>query len=235
MRVLAFNCSPKMDKGNTALVLGPFLDGMREKGAEVELYYVKKLKINPCQGELNCYLKTPGECFQEDDMQLLYPKLRESDMWVFATPVYWDGVTGPMKNLMDRLTPLSGPFYEVRDGKCTVTLRDGVRYGKVALVSTAGCWEMANFDALIVHIKAFCVTACKTFAGALLRPHADVLKTIIDEGAGEHILDAARESGRQLVTRGEMSPEILGVVSREVMSRERYIERMNHEIRKALR
>jgi multimeric flavodoxin WrbA len=35
MKVLAFNCSPKMSKGNTALILNPFLDGMREEGATV--------------------------------------------------------------------------------------------------------------------------------------------------------------------------------------------------------
>ena len=41
-----------MDKGITALVLGPFLEGMGEAGAEVELFYTQKLGINPCQGNL---------------------------------------------------------------------------------------------------------------------------------------------------------------------------------------
>jgi len=43
MKVLAFNCSPKMDKGSTALILTPFLDGMREAGATVEIFYTRKL------------------------------------------------------------------------------------------------------------------------------------------------------------------------------------------------
>ena len=60
MKVLVFNGSPNMDKGNTALILSPFVEGMREEGVEVELQYVKRLKINPCQGEMNCWLKTPG-------------------------------------------------------------------------------------------------------------------------------------------------------------------------------
>jgi len=32
MKVLAFNCSPRMDNGNTALILNPFLEGMKEVG-----------------------------------------------------------------------------------------------------------------------------------------------------------------------------------------------------------
>lgn len=47
---------------------------MRESGAEVELFYVKKLKIGPCQGEFDCWVKTPGKCFQQDGMQMLLPK-----------------------------------------------------------------------------------------------------------------------------------------------------------------
>ncbi len=47
MKVLAINSSPKMDKGNTAMILNPFLEEMREAGAEVELFYTRKLNIKP--------------------------------------------------------------------------------------------------------------------------------------------------------------------------------------------
>jgi len=45
MKAVAINSSPSMGEGNTALVLDPFLQGMREVGAEVELFSTKKLKI----------------------------------------------------------------------------------------------------------------------------------------------------------------------------------------------
>ena len=62
MKILAFNSSPKMDKGNTALILNPFLEGARAAGGDVEVFCTKTLNINPCQGEFNCWLKTPGKC-----------------------------------------------------------------------------------------------------------------------------------------------------------------------------
>ena len=156
MKVIAINSSPMMGNGNTALVLDPFLEGVREAGAEVELFYTKTLDINPCQGEFNCWLKTPGRCFQQDDMQMLLPKLASADVLVLATPVYVDGITGPMKNLLDRIIPLAEPFFELRDGHCRHPGREGSSSAKVVLVSNCGFWELDNFDPLLVHMQAIC-------------------------------------------------------------------------------
>jgi len=167
---------------------------MREAGAEVELFYTKKLKINPCTGEFDCWLKNPGKGYQDDDMNMLYPKLREADILVFATPVYVDGIPGPMKNLMDRLLPLLQPFVELRNGHCRHPLREGTEYGKVVLVSNCGFWEMNNFDPLLVHMKAFCKNASRQFAGAVLRPHGPELRRMIKKGLPiDDILEAAKE------------------------------------------
>ncbi len=236
MKVLAFNCSPKMDKGNTALILNPFLEGIREAGAEVELFYTKKLKINPCQGEFNCWLKTPGKCFQKDDMQMLYPKLREADVLIFATPVYVDGMSGPMKNLLDRMIlPGVQPFFELRDGHCRHPLREGTKHGKVVLVSNCGFWEMDNFDPLLVQMKAFCRNAAREFAGALLRPHGGALRPMLEMGAPVNdIFEAAKEAGRQLVRDGEMSAVTLNNISRELLPQEMYIQRINQRFQQAL-
>jgi len=234
-KVLAFNSSPNMDKGNTALILTPFLEGMREAGAEVELLYTKKLKINPCQGEFNCWLKTPGKCFQKDDMQMLHPKLRQADIWVFATPVYVDGVSGPMKNLLDRLIPLVQPFVELRDDHYRHPLREDAKHGKVVLVSNCGFWEMDNFDPMLVHMKAACKNMSREFAGALLRPHGGGLRPMKEMSAPlDDIFEAAKEAGRQLVRDGEMSAETLATVSRELMPREMYLQTLNEFFQQTL-
>jgi multimeric flavodoxin WrbA len=235
-KVLAFNCSPRMDRGNTALLLHPFLDGLRDLGAEVELFYTRKLDIRPCEGRFRCWLRTPGECFQRDDMQMLYPRLREADVWVFATPVYTDGVSGPMKNLMDRTVALMEPFFELRDGHSRHPKREGVKGGQVVLVSNCGLWEMDNFDPLLAHMKAFSANAAREFAGALLRPHGQALRFAVEKGIStEDIFAAAREAGRQLLSDGEMSPTTLEVVSRPVLPLQEYMEAVDTAFERILR
>jgi len=224
-----------MDKGNTAAILTPFLDGVKEAGAEVELFYTKKLKIKPCQGEFNCWVKTPGECFQRDDMDMLRPKLGEADVWVLATPLYVDGITGPLKNLIDRIIPLLQPFFELRDDHNRHPRRAGTRDGKMVLVSNCGFWEMDNFDALVVHVEAICKNLDIEFAGALLRPHGPALKRMLEIGGlVEDVIEAAREAGRQLVRDGRISPETLATVSRELMPRDDWIQVANQSFQQQI-
>lgn len=236
MKVIAFNSSPRMDKGNTARILNPFLEGMKEAGAEVEFYYTKKMKIKPCQGELHCWLVTPGKCFQDDDMNALYPKVPAADILVFAAPVYVDAVNGQMKLLMDRMVATIEPFIEMRDGHCRHTTRENYNpNGKVVLVSNCGFWEMDNFDPLIVHMKAACKNMKREFAGALLRPHGPAMATMLEMGMPlDDVFDAAREAGRQIVRDGKMKPDTLAAVSRELMPLDVYLAGANQYFRQEL-
>ena len=235
MKAIAINASPMMDKGNTAAILTPFLDGMREAGAEVEVYYTKKLNITLCQGEFDCWFKTPGKCFQKDDMEILLPKLAEADIQVFATPLYADGVSGPLKNLWDRTTPLGYPRLELRDGHCCLPQREGNGAGKVVLVSNCGFWEMDNFDPLLVHMKARCWYTNQEFAGALLRPHGPALKIMAARGDPVNdVFEAARAAGCQLVQKGQMSSQTLATVSRTLMPLEAYVQFLNRGFQQAL-
>jgi multimeric flavodoxin WrbA len=129
-----------MEKGRTAILLTHFLDGMKEAGASVELFYAKRLNIRPCTGEIDCWYKNPGHCYIQDDMQSLYPKLRDADILVLATPVYIP-LPGQMQNLINRLLPLiDGQFRKKQNGRTRARFRPDVKIRKIALVSTSGWW-----------------------------------------------------------------------------------------------
>jgi multimeric flavodoxin WrbA len=235
MNVLAVNSSPKKGRSNTSLILDPFLDGLKEAGAKVELVYTRDLDINPCTGEFHCWVKHPGECYQKDDMQRLYPKLREADILVFATPLYVDGITGPLKNLLDRMIPLVEPAFELREGHCRHPIRATTKKGKLVLVSNCGFWELDNFDSAIVHMKAVCKNMSREFAGALLRPHGPAVQHMQRSGLPmADVFAAAKEAGRQLIRDGQISDETLQKVSRELVPLAVYVEEINNAFSQAL-
>jgi multimeric flavodoxin WrbA len=237
LKALAINSSPRKGKGNTALILDPFLEGMKEAGAEVELYYTNDLKVNPCQGDLSCWLRTPGECIHKDDMSWLATKVTQADILILASPVYCDGITGPMKTLIDRLVPAAEPFFEIRDGHIRHPHRQKEnRSKKMVLVSNCGFWEMDNFDPLLVYLKAFSKNAGTEFAGALLRPHGPALRSMIEMGTPvEDVLEAAKDAGRQIVRDGNMSLETLSTVSRELIPKDTYIQIVNQHFHEELK
>jgi len=216
-----------MDAGNTAMILAPFLEGMKEAGADVELLYTKKLNIAPCNGDMSCWFGHPGECGMKDDMQAVLAKIGKADILVWASPVYYSGITGPLKNFMDRQLPMHMLGEE-----------QGGQRKKVVLVSTCGAWEMDMFDPLLVQMNAIYKRpdGGSDFAGALLRPHAEAMKEFIKAGETRQtdgVIQAAREAGRQLVKEGRISEEILGDVSRPLISQEVYYKAAAEQLSQA--
>jgi len=235
MKVIAINGSPNMDQGNTARILNPFLDGMTSAGAEVELFYTRKLKINPCLGDFNCWFNTPGKCLHNDDMDMLNHKLDEADITIYSTPLYADGVSGPLKNVIDRQVSRGNPTLEFRDGECRHPPSKDQKPGKLILVSSCGLWEMSHFDPVLVHMKAYCKNMIWDFMGALLRPHAPAMSFL--DGLGityDDIFEAAREAGKQMITDGSMSEKTIQMVGRELMPPEEYVNRLNQLVRTVL-
>jgi multimeric flavodoxin WrbA len=217
-----------MDKGNTALILNPFLEGIREAGGEVEIFYTGKLKIDPCKGEHFCWDKMPGQCRLSDDMQLLYPMLRKANILVLATPVYAP-LPCEMQNLINRLMPLMNPSIEIRDDRTRAKFRQDVKISKIVLVSSCGWWEKGNFGTVLRIVDELAEDLSIEFTGALLRPHAYFMRE--DNKKTRNILKAAKRAGYQLIKKGRISPEILNVISCELVSLEIYIQTNNQVYR----
>ncbi len=228
IKAVAINGSPRMEKGNTAALLAPFVQGMADAGCEVELFYTGRLKIKPCAcGEMACWYRTPGECCIKDDMQQFYPRLREANILILATPVYIP-LPGDMQNVINRLCPLVRPLLDFRDGRTRASFRDEVAVRQMVLVSTGGWWEKENMGTVVRIVQELAEDASVEFTGALLRPHAFLMK---EEGqltpAGEAVLNAANRAGRQLVTDGRMEQATLDEVSRPLISEEELRRRYN--------
>ncbi len=227
-RVLAINSSPNMGNGNTARILNPFIEGIKDAGAEVELFYPRKMKIGPCLGCLKCWTETPGECIISDDMNGMLQKIKDADILVFATPLYWDGVSGLMKMFMDRMTPLGEPFIEIIDGRSRHPVREGFAHGKLVLVSTCGFFEEINFEPMLIHMKAVADNLRREFAGALLRANAMSIRPAEHFNISlDDIYEAAKKAGVELIEDGKMSEETIAHVGREFITLEQFAENAN--------
>ena len=96
--------------GNTDRLAQAFIEGA-EKHNTVKTISVADYKINPCIGCNSCFTRENHQCFQHDDMDMVYEKLKTADMLVIASPVYFYGISAQLKAIIDRLhTPMRNEF-----------------------------------------------------------------------------------------------------------------------------
>lgn len=97
--------------GNTEILANAFIDGINQQENTVEVISVKGKRINGCTGCDFCYKDSSHNCAQKDDMQEIYEKLADADIFVIATPVYFYGVSSQLKSIIDRLhNPIRNTF-----------------------------------------------------------------------------------------------------------------------------
>ena len=96
-----------------------------------------------------------------------------------------------------------------------------MRIGKIALVATGGWWEKGRFGTVVRIAEELAEDASVALAGAVLRPHAFVIRSqgeLTEDG--EAVLEAVRQAGYELVSEGAMSEETLDTVSRPLIGEE---------------
>ncbi|MBA7634470.1 putative NAD(P)H-dependent FMN-containing oxidoreductase YwqN [subsurface metagenome] len=105
-KILAVVGSPRRN-GNTDILVSRIAEGARTKGATVDELYLGDFTIKECDGCHKCW--EGEECGKNDEMCNIYPKIIQSDVIIFGTPVYWYGPTGLMKVFIDRFVYFNPP------------------------------------------------------------------------------------------------------------------------------
>ena len=218
--VMVVNGSARGRKGHTAFVLTPLIEGMKNAGAKVELLYSKDQKIRPCIGCFKCWGETIGECFIEDDMQKIYPKLRETDILVLAIPVYIP-LPGMMQNFINRLCPLVEPLLEYKYGRTRAKFHVNVNISKILGVITGGWWEVENLSVVFKIIEELALNVSTEFSGAILRPHAYALREETEKN--KEILSTLESIGEKFIREGKVDQEDLTNVSQPLLDKEDYV------------
>lgn len=231
-KVLAFNGSPNKEHGITNTILTSFLKGMRDAGADVELLYTQDLDIKPCRSDIACWIKTPGTCFQKDDMNMVLSKFLEADVIVLASPLYCYCVTATMKTMIDRMIPIAEPMLGLAGDSCRHSRRLYVKKNQqLVLVSTCGFYTTDGFDPLTSMIKKVSIDFGLEYKGALLRPHGFMIPYMKHNGIKTDIFEIAESLGSQLIINETMSEEDLSKIGKDLATCEEYVKLFNNNLR----
>ena len=158
MFVLGLQGSPRT-RGNTNMLLSTFLDEAERLGAHTHDVNVARLQISPCEECGTC--EEEGFCPIDDDMQQIYSLLRQADIIVMATPVFFYGPTAQMKALIDRSQALWARKYVHK-------LSDPGRKWRRGFLLSLGATRGKNlFEGITLTAKYFFDAVGASFEGSL--------------------------------------------------------------------
>ncbi|MDD3222887.1 MAG: flavodoxin family protein [Lachnospiraceae bacterium] len=136
MEIVLLQGSPNK-KGSTNILVKEFTKGAEASGHNVLRFDVADMNIKPCSGCVACGYE--GPCIQKDDNQKIRKAILNADMIVFATPLYYYGMTAQLKTVIDRF--------------CAYNTSINRKHMKSALLTVAWNSDNWTFDALNSHYQ----------------------------------------------------------------------------------
>lgn len=135
MEIITLQGSPRK-KGNTAKVLSWIEEELVALGHDVESIFLNTKNLKGCLACGKCKQKpdTVG-CIQTDDIPEILEKMTRAELVIFASPLYFWGVSAQLKTVIDRTYSLYVDYHQPGHA----SLVDGQR--QALLVTGAGPYE----------------------------------------------------------------------------------------------
>ena len=148
-KIVILKGSPRLN-GNSSTLANQIAAGAKESGAELAIFDLHNMDIAPCDACETCQ-ETDGVCIIKDDMQILYPKLRQADAIVLASPIYWFTISAQLKLCIDRWYAFeSASGNALRGKKFAIVLA----YGDTDLHSSGGINAIHTLESTCRYIGA---------------------------------------------------------------------------------
>ena len=103
--IVILNGSPRKT-GNTSVLVKSFTDGTESVGNTVTEFFLDKMDIHGCKGCFGGHSSQKCPCVQKDDMAQIYPAVKDCDVVVLASPLYYWTMSGQLRTALDRLFAL---------------------------------------------------------------------------------------------------------------------------------
>lgn len=136
MKIVLLQGSPNI-KGSTNILAEEFTKGAESAGHQVIRFDLDRMDMKPCTGCVSCGYE--GPCVLKDDNQKIREAILSADMMVFATPLYYYGMSAQLKTVIDRF--------------CAYNSSITKKHMKSALLTVAWNNDNWTFDALEAHYQ----------------------------------------------------------------------------------
>lgn len=227
MKVLAINSSLRTGgESRSELLLSHLVEGMRKADAEVEVINLREYNVKYCLGCYSCWTKTPGVCRYKDDMSnILFPKFLESDIVVYATPLFHRSFTAPLKAFIERTLPAALPYLESDNERTNHPIR--VKVPDFVLLSVAGFPEMEEFKLLSDLAQYNFNTNHSRLLAEIYRPSSQVLTNPLYKEATNDILDAVSQAGQEIIQDGKVASMTMARITQPLQEKADMIKMSN--------
>ena len=159
MLMLGLQGSPRK-KGNTNYLLSAFMQAGEKSGARTRIIDVTRKNIVPCKEYVVCEKK--GFCPIEDDVKdEIYPLLREAEIVVVATPIFFYNMTAQLKAVVDRCQTFWARKYKLKLKDPGAVMRRGF------LLAVAATKGKNLFEGLQLTTQYFFDAIAARFEGSL--------------------------------------------------------------------
>lgn len=117
-KIVILNGEPGNNKDSISDYLQNLEVELQTDGKEVKSYHLNKLEVKHCTGCFDCWLKTPGICRFNDDVEEVLRNIIHADLLIFASPLIMGMYSAFLKRFQDRMIPILHPYLEMVNDEC---------------------------------------------------------------------------------------------------------------------
>lgn len=121
MKVLLINGSPK-EKGCTYTALCEVAKELEKENIETEIFHIGNQPVRGCSGCGSC--SKTNKCVFDDVVNIALEKAKDSDGFVFGSPVHYAAASGSITSFLDRFF-YAGNCFQYKPGAAIVSCRRG--------------------------------------------------------------------------------------------------------------
>jgi len=124
VKIVAIGGSPRKN-GNSNSLLRVAVEAAEERGATAEYFYPSQMELHGCKGCDGCRRAPDSVFVKNDDMHQIYAAIKDCDLLVLASPVYFYALSSWIKEVLDRCYALITPSPEEGDKVWPVRVEPG--------------------------------------------------------------------------------------------------------------